>query len=285
MNKRYLSLIIPALFFAIANHCHGQLPTKDIKSEHEIRDEPPRINNVVPNAIVVTHLDLDTKYELYHKELDYPALAATNIKIGISEKPCFFMDEFNKANHKRKLELMTRAPWALTKQFHKSKNPVVKENPWFLYQGLEDFKKLKNIYASELKSKMEALNNGFLKTFNELLIELPLIKISTTQGRVGFSQLWLDATSEQQRDAVLRETIAEIVSKRALEACRELVRFMGVLGHAFSTEERIQALIKCVHLLPEKDVPLMGAVFFDLRDGPDAQTIAQMAIRDRDLKA
>lgn len=279
MEKKYVFIIALCAFLLAEHRCYGQLPKQ--------APGTPKQSAIPAKTIIrVTALDVNTKLPMLNP-LDYPALGSTNIAIKPDETPRFFMDQFNSTDIKGKLELLLQAPCALLKQFERSKNPVIIQNPWFLYQGLEDIKKLKKEYEHELKTKMEPLRNGFLRAFNMLLCELSLIRISTTQGKMSLGELWFNATTIEHREALLKEITDAVIADKSEQTRTELVGFIGVLGHAFSVPKRVESLQRLLDADPENMsyARLIKAVFDDIQHGPDAKTIAQMAIRDRNLKA
>lgn len=278
MNNRYQLSAILSVFLIFGHYCHGQL---DVKTAIEI---------------VAPHLELSPN-RCFVKDLDYPALAATNIS-NPNKSSRFFIDELNnKTELSSKSSLIFQAPQMLKKQFEESCFPNIKANPWFLYQGLEDFKKLrKNIAGFQtifrIKSDQDILQKAkepimrmqFSIAFRTLLPQLSSIMIPTSNGKMDFDKLWLEATTVEERDFLLMSATGVIKGQKSTKytaaVTRELIGFIGVLGHVFSEEKRMKSLIILNDLHPEYH-ELNCTVHNDILNGPTAKAIATMALQEK----
>ena len=197
-----------------------------------------------------------------------------------------------------------RAPVMLLNQYKACKNPIIDQNPWFVLKGLQELKPLLHslnttylptLSASQLhfqKSKVSIFAKSAYETLCQIIPRLAALNAKELPNGT-FGQQWLNASDAKTEKYLLYFITKHITKERLFPAAGELIGFIGVLGHALPKDVRMICLNAieemCANELfagtnketAQNNFDLVQAVNKDMFHGPDAQTIAEMAIRDR----
>lgn len=262
----------------------------------------------IPKKIHGEKFILDSREQIPEAEIALPALSATRTALNTSTHQFFYAAYKAKESAADKAALLARAPAILLNQYKGSKSKILQKNPWFVLKGLQEAKTLLySLTATSTSTASAAASQSTLQTSRlQLFVTSAYLPLQTLFPRLAtlqkikgiaepFGMAWIKANNAQMEDLLLSLATSHIVNTNLLPEARELIAFIGVLGHALPVATRAISLdaieTLCINTvycggqkgndLAESILEVIQKVKDDMRYGPDAKTIAEMTIRDR----